>query len=257
MDNLKNRIWITGKELMERWQISEMDFREYLMKQYKYKVIPEWWEPPLGFNPDMDELDKSEWDDRLGYLPAWDPDGSKIILRDSFSLKELGIKPEYLQDIPDEKIRWQENKKREEEINQATGMYAFRKFTFKVEDVLEFEKQLIPSKTILIDDKERAELERLRTEIKELTETRKDLDGNEHRELGRLRQEKEKWNASREAGIHAALFCQKKGGNVKRKELWNELFQFGIPEDAMRKIWNVLRQKKLTKGPGRPPNSTK
>jgi hypothetical protein len=81
------------------------------------------------------------------------------------------------------------------------------------------------------------------------------LDGKERQELGRLRQEKDKWNESIKAAVHAALLCQ--NGKIKRDELKDKLHKFHLPDTVIESIWKALREKGLTKKAGRPPASNK
>jgi hypothetical protein len=80
------------------------------------------------------------------------------------------------------------------------------------------------------------------------------LDVKERQELGRLRLEKEKWETSIKAAVQAALLCQ--GGKIKRDQLKDKLYEFDLPDTVIESIWKALREKGLTKGPGRPSKST-
>jgi hypothetical protein len=76
------------------------------------------------------------------------------------------------------------------------------------------------------------------------------LTGLERQELGRLQQEKDKWETSIKAAVHAALFGKK--GEIKRNDLIDELGKFHIPDTTIETIWKALRDAGLTKGAGRP-----
>lgn len=80
------------------------------------------------------------------------------------------------------------------------------------------------------------------------------LTGPERQELGRLRQERDKWETSIKGAVHAALFS--KEGNITRDNLKDALHKFDLPDTTIETIWKALRDEGLTKGPGRP-KSTK
>ena len=76
------------------------------------------------------------------------------------------------------------------------------------------------------------------------------ITGQEHRELGRLRQQKDKWERAIKAAVHATLFSIDR--KVTREELSNELYKFELPDTTLEIIWKGLREERMTKGPGRP-----
>jgi len=84
-----------------------------------------------------------------------------------------------------------------------------------------------------------------------------DLTGKERQELGSLRQEKEKWDASIKAAVHATLFFRDRGGKIIKDALKDELHRFGLPDTTVEKIRVALREKGLTHGPGRPKKESK
>lgn len=75
------------------------------------------------------------------------------------------------------------------------------------------------------------------------------------RELGFLRKEKSKWNASIVAAVRVAIFCSTLGRPVLRKEVMDEIWGIDgkIPESTIEKIWKALPEK-YKKGAGRPRN---
>ena len=83
----------------------------------------------------------------------------------------------------------------------------------------------------------------------EKTENEGPLTGSEHQELGRLRQERDKWKSSIKAAVHAALFAKDK--EIVRNDLKDELYQFNLPDSTFEMIWKALRDKGLTKKAGR------
>ena len=131
------RIYFTGAELMERWQISlKAELRELLMEQYNSSFPPEWWDPP---DDPRQEPDKSEWVESRVYLAAKDPNGSKTILNSWFSGVKLGI--EQYPDVPYGSVRQLEERERNHELDQADKHHGLESLVFTVSDVLEFEKQ--------------------------------------------------------------------------------------------------------------------
>ncbi len=76
------------------------------------------------------------------------------------------------------------------------------------------------------------------------------ISGEERRELGMLKQQKEKWERAIEATVEAVLVAQKK--KVTRDELTEHLDAFDLPFTTLEVIWKSLREKGFTKGPGRP-----
>jgi len=80
-------------------------------------------------------------------------------------------------------------------------------------------------------------------------ETTNELSGKEKREFGSLQNEKEKWDKSIEAAVHAACFFR--GEEIKRAKLWDMLAKFDLPESTHERIWKALRKEGLTKKAGR------
>lgn len=76
------------------------------------------------------------------------------------------------------------------------------------------------------------------------------LSGEERRELGMLKQQKERWEKAIEATVEAVLIAHKK--KVTRDELAQHLHGFDLPFTTLEVIWKSLREKGFTKGPGRP-----
>ena len=79
------------------------------------------------------------------------------------------------------------------------------------------------------------------------------LTAKDARELGRLKNEQEKWYRSLEAAVHVGLFCANMGRPVGRKEV-NDLvnnIDRAIPFTTIDKMWKALPDK-YKKGAGRP-----
>jgi hypothetical protein len=84
-----------------------------------------------------------------------------------------------------------------------------------------------------------------------------ELDGKEKRELGRLRTEKQNWNNSIDAAVHAGIFCKSAGRKIIRGELFDYLYEEGfgeLPETTLERIWKSIPAE-YKKGPGRPKNT--
>lgn len=329
--SLKNRIYITGKEVMERWQILEIDFRDYLEKHYVYQRLTDFGEK-----------------DTKGYLSAFLPDdtgweGLMLFSQFSQEAKESRVKKHgvnFDEEPYDEAMDvWADAVLRREQVGAAAENIGLANLVFRIKDILEFEKQhkllrasdeavlepvsvpvnlrnrlflsyeevlerwhiswddlmayICPQKNepylpaispdgpkLIIEDV--VEWSRL-PEGKALTFYVKDvlkfekqknlvvydsdgigdseepIDGKERQELGRLREEKKKWDKSIEAAVHATLFCHGKeqGKEITRDKLKDELYQFNLPHTTFEKIWGALRDKNLTKGPGTPPKASK
>ena len=86
-----------------------------------------------------------------------------------------------------------------------------------------------------------------------------DLQGDERRELGRLRGEKANWDKSIEATIAAVLFCVDHDQEVTKKQLENFISlekKIKIPYTFIEKIWRKLPEKYKKKA-GSPPKRKK
>jgi hypothetical protein len=80
------------------------------------------------------------------------------------------------------------------------------------------------------------------------------LTSSEHRDLGQLRTEKEKWDDSIRAAVVATQYCVSQGRAVTRHEIWDELIKHRldkIPDTTFEKIWKAIPQKYRHVG-GRP-----
>jgi hypothetical protein len=302
--SLKNRIWITGKEIMDRWQITEYDFDTYLRKRYRNQN-----EYLQGYTPDLKSI-------------AVFGDHSESEIRDS-----LNIEPAHT--MTDQILADCQRKFRSAEIDLASQEFGLGKIVFSVEDMLEFEKEhglvgerkrpvelanrmymqgseimqrwnitesdfenhLVIGEIALgpprlqpyvwgkpldkgLTDSEWKEVpyRDMEFKVEELLEYEQEhgivvagdktpetpdnlLDGQARRELGRLREEKKQWDKAIEAAVHAALLCQEK--KIKRDELTDQLYSFGLPNTTQERIWKALRDKGLTKKAGRPPKTEK
>jgi len=79
------------------------------------------------------------------------------------------------------------------------------------------------------------------------------LKGKEAQELGRLRIEKEKWDASIVAALNIGLYCANLGHPITRAELADEVYKIDpkIPDTVIDKIWKAIPADKR-KDAGRP-----
>jgi hypothetical protein len=101
----------------------------------------------------------------------------------------------------------------------------------------------------------------VRKPFNETETTPKPLQPDEARELGRLRNEKSKWDNSVEAAVHIGIYCKeldKKGHKITRSMLIDEINVIGfkdLPTTTIEKIWKAIPQK-FRKKAGRPPKLT-
>lgn len=79
------------------------------------------------------------------------------------------------------------------------------------------------------------------------------LKGEEAQELGRLRNEKDKWDASIVAALHIGLYCAQLDHSITRAELADEVYKVDpkIPDTTIEKIWKAIPID-LRKAAGRP-----
>lgn len=79
------------------------------------------------------------------------------------------------------------------------------------------------------------------------------LSAKDAQELGRLREEKLKWDSSIVAAAHVGIFCATIGRPVVRREVDDEIYKVDpqIPKTTMDKLWKALPNK-YKKGAGRP-----
>jgi hypothetical protein len=188
LDDLSNRVWVSGDELLLRWKISLDDLIMYIC--------------PVG---------------GAVYLQAYTPDAKDHVIDNVEEWTEIA-----------------------EKCSPST-------FKFVVNDVFEFEKE--EGLVVYMQDGVPISGALANGQGDEA------LYGKERQELGRLREEKKKWDNAIEAAVHAALLCQ--GGKIKRKELWEELHRFKLPDTTLERIWKALRIKGLTKGAGAPSKTSK
>lgn len=78
------------------------------------------------------------------------------------------------------------------------------------------------------------------------------LTGPESRELGRLRQERGKWESAIKAAVHVTHEIT---GKITRGELKDKVYKHDLPDTTIETIWQALRDRGLTKGAGRPKNT--
>ena len=237
---IKNKIYFTGQEVMDRWGIGPYDLKDYLLKTFK----------------DEDWFAKGG-----GFLQPLDPYASTLLLRGEYELPDKPISPRgrwtqaeveaamartaRQEDIEASRIyfgEYPEDGSPERFVvydpdNPPPPRMHISKVLFFVKHILAFEKQhdLVPV----------GELEE---------ESIESLSGEERRELGFLRQEKAKWKSAIKAAVHAGVFAVRKGKDVKRKELEDEFykFKFGVPSTTFELIHKALRDEGLTKKGGRP-----
>ena len=80
-----------------------------------------------------------------------------------------------------------------------------------------------------------------------------ELTGDERRELGQLRTEKKKWDASINASVKIGLFVSEQTGPLKRDDVKNELYKIdsSLPDTTFEMIWKAIPDQYRHKG-GRP-----
>jgi hypothetical protein len=79
------------------------------------------------------------------------------------------------------------------------------------------------------------------------------LTAKDARELGRLKNEQEKWDRSIEAAVQVGIFCANMGRTVVKREVVDEVIKIDrdIPDTTIDKMWKALPDK-YRKGAGRP-----
>ena len=104
---------------------------------------------------------------------------------------------------------------------------------------------------------EPSDIEQFETEnewlVKGKTAISSELTGEERRELGQLRTEKKKWDASIIASVKIGLFVSEQTGPLKRDDVKNELYKIdsSLPDTTFEMIWKAIPDKYRHKG-GRP-----
>ena len=80
------------------------------------------------------------------------------------------------------------------------------------------------------------------------------LNAKEKRELGRLRREKEKWDALLNAAVHIGIFCHEQENVLTRDIVWARAYEIddSLPNTAIERIWKSIPGNYKSKG-GRPP----
>jgi hypothetical protein len=89
----------------------------------------------------------------------------------------------------------------------------------------------------------------------ESDENNRELSAKDARDLGRLRNEQEKWHSSIAVAVEVGLFCANIGRPVVRKEVSDFVndIDSAIPFTTIDKMWKALPDK-YKKGAGRPRN---
>ena len=89
--------------------------------------------------------------------------------------------------------------------------------------------------------------------LKGKTPMSNELTGEERRELGQLRTEKKKWDASIIASVKIGLFVSEHTGLLKRADVKDELYKIGsrLPDTTFEMIWRAIPDQYRHKG-GRP-----
>jgi len=86
----------------------------------------------------------------------------------------------------------------------------------------------------------------------ELTEEASEsISGKERQELGRLKQERGKWENAIKAAVDVAHTINEK---ITRNDLKDKIYKYDLPDSTIEILWQALREKGLTKGAGRPKN---
>jgi hypothetical protein len=80
-----------------------------------------------------------------------------------------------------------------------------------------------------------------------------DLDAKDKRQLGQLKREKEKWNASLDVAIQIGVFCREQTIPVTRSMVWDKVFEIDntLPDAVIERIWKSIPEQYKSKG-GRP-----
>ena len=109
------------------------------------------------------------------------------------------------------------------------------------------------------DQKFRKEdIENFEIENKDLFKNNADLaerimDAKASRELGQLRREKEKWDASINVAVKIGVYCHEQNKELTRKEIWEYVIHIdkNLPDTTIEKIWKAIPEQFRSKG-GRP-----
>jgi hypothetical protein len=126
-------------------------------------------------------------------------------------------------------------------------------------DIEHFEKKHGKPKVQMEPDFDETITNHQRKEFEMITEnTQRDkLSANDARELGRLKNEKRKWDDSISAAVKIGISCQKlqlEGHEITRANLTDEIFKLGykkLPDTTIDKIWKAIPESYRKKA-GRP-----
>jgi hypothetical protein len=78
------------------------------------------------------------------------------------------------------------------------------------------------------------------------------LSAEDARELGQLREEKKKWDASIDVAVQTGIHCAKRDDVITRDQLTDFIVKIGVlPDTTIDKIWKALPEK-YRKASGRP-----
>jgi hypothetical protein len=80
-----------------------------------------------------------------------------------------------------------------------------------------------------------------------------ELDAKDKRQLGQLKREKEKWNASLDVAVKIGVFIREQTIPVTRRAVWDKVFEIDntLPDAVIERIWKSIPEQYKSKG-GRP-----
>lgn len=76
------------------------------------------------------------------------------------------------------------------------------------------------------------------------------IDAKEKRELGQLRREKEKWDASMKVAVRIGIFCREQDRELNWAEVYDkaQTIDSSLPEKTIRQVWNAIPPQYRSKG---------
>jgi hypothetical protein len=76
------------------------------------------------------------------------------------------------------------------------------------------------------------------------------LNAKDKRELGQLRRQKEKWDASINVAVKIGVYCQEQNRILNRHEIWDQVIHIdkNLPETTIEKIWKAIPEQFRSKG---------
>jgi hypothetical protein len=76
------------------------------------------------------------------------------------------------------------------------------------------------------------------------------LNAKDKRELGQLRRQKEKWDASINVAVKIGVYCQEQNRILNRHEIWDQVIHIdkNLPDTTIEKIWKAIPEQFRSKG---------